>query len=189
VPPQIRSFSTPKEWESWLSKNHTLLEGIWLKFFKKASGVKSVTYEEALDAALCYGWIDGQLKPYDQKSWLRKFTPRRPGSPWSKRNIEHVGRLTRAGQMKRAGLKEVKEAKADGRWKNAYDPGSTMKLPSDFLKRLSKDRGAKEFLSTLSKSNIYAIGWRLQTAKRPETREKRMKAILAMLSKREKFHG
>ena len=185
----IRSFSTPSEWESWLSKYHTLHEGIWLRFFKKDSGVKSVTYKEALDGALCYGWIDGQLKPYDKKSWLRKFTPRRPGSSWSKRNIEHVGRLTRAGKMKRSGLKEVREAKADGRWKNAYDPGSTMKLPADFLVRLSKDRKAKEFLSTLSKSNIYAIGWRLQTAKRPETREKRMKAILTMLSKGKKFHG
>ena len=188
-PPQVRSFPTPKQWESWLAKNHKLPEGIWLRFFKKDSGEQSVTYGEALDGALCYGWIDGQLKPHDTKSWLRKFTPRRPNSSWSKRNIQHVARLTRAGKMKPYGLKEVAEAKADGRWKNAYDPASTMKLPADFLVRVSKDPKAKAFLASLSKANVYAIGWRLQTAKLADTREKRMTAMLAMLSKGEKFHG
>jgi uncharacterized protein YdeI (YjbR/CyaY-like superfamily) len=189
VIPEIVSFPSSKLWERWLARNHKLQEGVWLRFFKKDSGVPSVTYAEALDEALAYGWIDGQLKPYDAKSWLRKFTPRRPKSPWSKRNIEHVQRLTKAGRMKSPGLEEVRAAKGDGRWENAYDPGSTMELPADFLKRLSLNKKAKAFFSTLNKSNTYAIGWRLQTAKKPETREKRMAAILAMLAKGEKFHG
>lgn len=187
--PRIFSFRSSKEWERWLAKNQKLQGGIWLRFFRKESGVASVKYEEALDGVLAYGWIDGQLKPYDTKSWLRKFTPRRPKSPWSKRNIDHVGRLTRAGRMKPAGLKEVRAAKADGRWRNAYDPGSTMEVPADFLKRLSRDKKGMAFFATLTKANTYAIAWRLQTARRPETREKRMKAILTMLSNGEKFHG
>ena len=186
--PRIISFASPKEWERWLARNHGLQEGVWVRFFKKDSGVPSVTYDKALDEALVYGWIDGQLKPYDAKSWLRKFTPRRPKSPWSKRNIGHVRRLTKAGRMKPSGLQEVRAAKADGRWENAYDPGSTMKLPAEFLKRLARNKKAQAFFATLNKSNTYAIGWRLQTAKKPETREKRMVDILARLARGEKFH-
>jgi uncharacterized protein YdeI (YjbR/CyaY-like superfamily) len=185
---EILAFASSKEWEQWLSSNYNRLQGVWLRFYKKDAGVPSVSYDEALDEALCYGWIDGQLKPYDEKSWLRKFTPRRPKSPWSKRNIEHVRRLIKSGSMKPAGLKEAAAAKADGRWKNAYDPGSTMTMPADFLKRLSNMKKAKEFFETLNKANTYAIAWRLQTAKNPETREKRIKAILATLAKGEKFH-
>lgn len=187
--PRIIAFATPKEWERWLARNHERQEGVWVRFFKKDSGVPSVTYDKALDGALAYGWIDGQLKPCDKRSWLRKFTPRRPKSPWSKRNIEHVRRLTEAGEMKPSGLAEVRAAMADGRWENAYDPGSTMEFPADFLARLSRNKKAKAFFATLNKSNSYAIGWRLQTAKKPETREKRMAAILAMLARGEKFHG
>lgn len=187
--PQILPFASPKEWERWLAKHRDLSVGIWLRFYKKDSGVASVSYDQALEAALSYGWIDGQLKSYDAKSWLRKFTPRRPKSLWSKRNIDLVRRLMKAGRMKPSGLKEVQAAKADGRWKRAYDPGSTMALPADFLERLSKNRKARDVLATLTRANIYAIAWRLQTAKRPETREKRMKAILTMLAKGEKFHG
>ena len=187
--PEILSFASLREWERWLAKNQGRSEGIWLRFFKKGSGIASVTYDEALDGALCYGWIDGQLKPYDAQSWLRKFTPRRPKSPWSKRNIEHVTRLSRAGRMKPAGLKEVESAKSDGRWEKAYDPGSTMSLPADFLERLSKDRTAKAFFESLNRANTYAIGWRLQTAKRPETRAKRVKELLTMLANGKKFHG
>jgi uncharacterized protein YdeI (YjbR/CyaY-like superfamily) len=188
-PPETLSFATPREWERWLSKNQDRTEGIWLRFFKKASGVPSVTYDEALDGALCYGWIDGQLKPGDARSYLRKFTPRRAKSPWSKRNIDHVRRLTKAGRMKPAGLTEVRAARADGRWESAYDPGSTMTIPADFLERLSTNRKAKEFFSTLNKANTYAIGWRLQTAKKPETRERRLTQILALLARGEKLHG
>ena len=186
---EILSFTSSNKWRQWLASNHKRLRGVWLRFYKKNTGIHSVNYDEALDEALCYGWIDGQIKPYDEKSWLRKFTPRRAKSPWSKRNIEHVRRLIASGKMKSAGLKETAAAKADGRWKNAYDPGSTMIMPADFLKRLSTMKKAKEFFSTLNKANTYAIAWRLQTAKKSETREKRLIAILAMLSKRKKFHG
>ncbi|MCX6121730.1 MAG: YdeI/OmpD-associated family protein [Ignavibacteriales bacterium] len=185
---EILAFTSSKEWRQWLAKNHNRTEGIWLRFYKKASSVPSVTYDEALDEALCYGWIDGQLKPYDERSWLRKFTPRRAKSPWSRRNIEYVQRLIKAGRMKDVGLREAEAAKVDDRWMNAYDPGSTMTMPADFLKRLSRMKKAKAFFETLNKANTYAIAWRLQSAKKPETREKRMKAILAMLAKEEKFH-
>lgn len=159
-----------------------------MRLFKKDSGVATVTYAEALDEALCHGWIDGQLDKYDDKSWLRKFTPRRPKSFWSKRNIEHVNRLIDAGKMKPAGLKEVEAAKADGRWGRAYDSPSAMQVPDDFLTELSKHKKAQAFFKTLNKANTYAIAWRLQTAKRPETRAKRMQAILAMLKRGEKLH-
>ena len=184
----IIAFKSSKEWASWLAQNHTKSSGLWLRLFKKGSGVASVTYAEALDEALCYGWIDGQLDKYDEKSWLRKFTPRRPKSVWSKKNIAHIDRLTRAGKMKSAGRKEVEAAKADGRWKRAYDSPSAKQIPADFLKALSQDKKAKAFFATLNKANTYAIAWRLQTAKRPETRAKRLQAILAKLKKGEKFH-
>jgi len=185
---QIISFKSQKDWAIWLAKNHSTSSGIWLRLFKKDSGVPSVTYAEALDEALCYGWIDGQLDKYDEKSWLRKFTPRRPKSVWSKRNIEHVNRLTRAGKMKPAGLKEVEAAKADDRWDRAYDSPSAMRVPDDFLEELSKNKKAKAFFETLNKANTYAIAWRLQTAKKPETRAQRMKAILDLLAKGQKLH-
>lgn len=181
-------FKSPEEWASWLAKNHAKSSGLWLRLFKKDSEFASVTYAEALDEALCYGWIDGQLDKYDEKSWLRKFTPRRPKSVWSKRNIAHIDRLAQAGKMKPSGRKEVEAAKADGRWKRAYDSPSVMQVPADFLKVLSKDKKAKAFFATLNKANTYAIAWRLQTAKKPETRAKRMQAILARLKKGEKFH-
>jgi uncharacterized protein YdeI (YjbR/CyaY-like superfamily) len=185
---KIIPFKSQKEWERWLSKNHDKFNGIWLNFFKKDSGIKSINHEEALDEALCYGWIDGQAKPYDEKSWLQKFTPRRKKSIWSKRNRENIERLTKAGKMKPAGLEEVEKAKADGRWQKAYDSQSNMKMPEDFLKLLSKNKKAKKFFDTLNKTNTYAIAWRLQSAKKPETRERRMKKFLEMLSKGEKFH-
>jgi uncharacterized protein YdeI (YjbR/CyaY-like superfamily) len=185
---QIISFKSQKEWERWLAKNHAISDGIWMRLFKKDSGVPSVTYAEALDEALCYGWIDGQLDKYDDKSWLRKFTPRRPKSVWSKRNIGHVDRLTRAGKMRPTGLKEIEAAKADGRWRQAYDSPSAMQVPEDFLQELSKNKKAKAFFETLNKANTYAIAWRLQTAKKPETRAKRMKALIEMLKKGEKLH-
>jgi uncharacterized protein YdeI (YjbR/CyaY-like superfamily) len=186
---EILAFESAREWERWLSKNHNRTEGVWLRFFKKDSAIPSVSYGEALDGALCYGWIDGQLKPYDEKSWLRKFTPRRAKSLWSKRNIDHIARLTEAGRMKPSGATEVEAAKADGRWEKAYDPGSTMELPKEFLEKLSRNKKAAAFFKTLNKANTYAIAWRLQTAKKTETREKRMKEILAMLARGEKLHG
>jgi uncharacterized protein YdeI (YjbR/CyaY-like superfamily) len=184
----LMEFTTPKEWLKWLSKNHPASNGVWLKFHKKISGLKSMTYMETLEEALCYGWIDGQAKPFDSNSWIQKFTPRRPKSIWSKRNTERVMKLIEEKRMQPAGLKEIEKAKADGRWQKAYDSPGTMTLPDDFVKQLSKNKKAKAFYESLNKANKYAIAWRLQTAKKPETKEKRMKVILAMLAKEEKFH-
>lgn len=184
----IIPFSSPAEWEQWLEQNHPVSKGIWLQMFKKGSGIASVNYAEALDVALCYGWIDGQLKSLDKLSYMQRFTPRRPKSIWSKRNIEHIARLTTEGRMKPAGIKEAEAAKADGRWEVAYDGQGTMNLPADFLEELTKHKKAFAFYESLNKANKYAIAWRIQTAKRPETREKRMKDILEMLGKEEKFH-
>jgi uncharacterized protein YdeI (YjbR/CyaY-like superfamily) len=161
---------------------------VWLRFYKKGSGITSLNYAQALDEALCYGWIDGQSKTSDEKSYLQKFTQRRARSIWSKRNIEHIARLTEEGKMKPSGLKAAEAAKADGRWDMAYDSPGNMSIPEDFLLELSRDKKAFAFFETLNKANTYAISWRLQTAKKPETREKRMKIILGMLSRGEKFH-
>lgn len=184
----IIAFASGKEWENWLVKNHASSNGIRLKFAKKNSGIATVTYDEALKTALCYGWIDGQLNKFDDKHWLIKFTPRSPKSIWSKRNCEFVAKLITEGKMQPAGLEKVEAAKKDGRWEAAYDSPKNMIIPDDFLKELAKDEKAKAFFETLNKANTYAIAWRLQTAKKPETREKRMKAILAMMAKGEKFH-
>lgn len=184
----VKSFATAKEWSEWLAKHHDTSGGVWLQIFKKGSGKETVTYDEALDEALCFGWIDGQKRGYDETSWLQKFTPRRPKSLWSKRNREHVARLIEEKRMKPAGLKQVEAAKKDGRWDQAYDSPKKMEVPADFLKELKKDKRAYEFFKTLNKANTYAIAWRLQTAKKPETREKRMKAILAMLARGDKLH-
>jgi len=184
----IIAFSTAKEWEEWLAKSHAVTKGVWLRLFKKGSGTATVTHAEALASALCYGWIDGQLKKHDEESWLRKFTPRRPKSIWSKRNREIVEELIEAGKMMPTGLKEIEAAKADGRWDRAYDSPSKMTVPEDFLKELSKNKKARVFFETLNKANIYAIAWRLQTAKKPETQAKRAKSIIEMLAKRNAFH-
>jgi uncharacterized protein YdeI (YjbR/CyaY-like superfamily) len=185
---EVIPFASQLDWELWLEKNHAASKGIWLRFYKKATGINSVYYADALDVALCYGWIDGQLKKYDEVSYIQRFTPRRPRSNWSKRNIEHISRLTKEGRMKPAGLKEAEIAKSDGRWDIAYNPQSEMTTPSDFLSELSKDKKAFAFYESLNKANKYAIAWRLQTAKRPETREKRMNEILKMLARGEKYH-
>ncbi len=182
------SFASAAIWEEWLEQNHTVSKGIWLQMYKKGSGIPSVYYAEALDVALCYGWIDGQLKSIDELSYMQRFTPRRPKSLWSKRNIEHIARLTKEGRMKPAGLKQAEEAKADGRWDVAYDGQGTMNLPADFMEELTKHKKAFAFYESLNKANKYAITWRIQTAKRPETREKRKKEILGMLLREEKFH-
>lgn len=183
-----KSFKTQNEFRSWLEKNHKISTGIWLKFFKKNSNVESIIHDEALDEALCFGWIDGQLNKGDDKFYLQKFTPRRPKSIWSKRNADRVLELIKLKRMKPAGVKEVDAAKKDGRWEKAYDSPGNMKIPDDFMKMLSKDKEAQKFFKTLNRTNLYSIAWRLQTAKKPETREKRMLKILDMLSKGEKFH-
>jgi uncharacterized protein YdeI (YjbR/CyaY-like superfamily) len=175
-------FNNPKELHKWLAKHHQQTSGIWLRIYKKASGKSTVTYQEAVDEALCYGWIDGQKRSYDTESYIQKFTPRRPKSPWSKINTGKVERLIKAGRMKPAGLKQIEGAKADGRWAKAYDSSSTAKMPQDFMRAVSKNKKAKAFFATLTKANTYAIFYRLQSAKKPETRERRMKQILEMLA-------
>ena len=181
-------FENTKKFRNWLEKNHTRCEGIWLKHFKKTSGVKSISPIEALEQALCFGWITGKPKKYDEKSWGIKYMPRRKGSLWSKINVGIAKRLIKEGNMSLPGLKEIQEAKKDGRWKRAYDPQSKSKIPDDFLTDLKKDKKAEKFFNTLNKTNLYSIFWRLQTAKTQETREKWKKRIIEMLSKGERFH-
>jgi uncharacterized protein YdeI (YjbR/CyaY-like superfamily) len=186
---KIISAASAAKWEAWLNKNHLKSSGVWLRLFKKSSGAQTIARADALDLAICHGWIDGQAKPFDAESWLQKFTPRRPKSIWSKINKQHVARLVKSGKMKAAGLAAVAAAKSDGRWKAAYDSPKNATIPSDFLKKLSRNRRAKEFFATLNRTNLYSIVWRLQTAKKPETRARRMKAILEKLAEGEKFHG
>ena len=185
---EVMSFANPQELRVWLLANSDRSEGIWLQIYKKASGVTSVTYAEALDQALCFGWIDGQRKSFDGQSWIQRFTPRRSKSGWSKINTQHAERLIESGEMTPTGLKEIKAAKADGRWTAAYDSFTNACIPEDFLKKLAQNKMAFVFFKTLNKTNLYAIAYRLQTAKKPETRERRIQAIIEKLSRREKFH-
>jgi len=185
---EIVAFPSVAKCEQWFAKHHADTDGVWIRFFKKASGEKTVTYEEAVEVALCYGWIDGVKSTHDGVSYKLKFTPRRKRSMWSQTNVERVARLTKEERMKPAGLLQVESAKADGRWDNAYAPASTMAVPADFLQLLAKDKKAKAFYESLNKANTYAIAWRLQTAKKPETRERRMQAILKMMKEGKKLH-
>jgi uncharacterized protein YdeI (YjbR/CyaY-like superfamily) len=154
---EIKNFPSTSAFREWLASHHGQTGGIWLRFLKKTSGEKSLTYPEARDEALCYGWIDGQAKAYDERSWLQRFTPRRSASPWSKINTQHAERLIKAGRMTPAGLKQVEEAKADGRWSAAYDSPGNAAPPEDFLTELDKNKKAKAIFTTLNKANIYAI--------------------------------
>lgn len=181
-------FSTQKKWRSWLTKNYDKVDGIWMLLYKKDSGVKSITYDEALEEALCFGWIDGLRKKYDDKSYIQKFTPRRKRSIWSKRNRAKAEKLIKEGKIHKAGLVEIKKAKQDGRWEKAYDSHTTMKIPNDFLEELSKYPKALAFFKSLNKTNLYSIGFRLQTARKPETRRKRMQLIIEMMKQGKKFH-
>ena len=184
----VVQFESTEKWEQWLEQNHEVTTGVWVRIFKKDAGKKSVTYSEALDGALCHGWIDGQKQKFDNLSWLQKFTPRRAKSGWSKNNTQRAEQLIRAGKMKPAGIKEVEEAKQGGRWEKAYDSPGNALIPDDFRQKLDKNKKAKAFFTTLNRANTYAISYRLQTAKKAETREKRMNKIIEMLSRGEKFH-
>jgi len=185
---EILSFRSPAQFRKWLVANRRQSGGVWLRICKKGAEESSVTYAEALDEALCFGWIDGQKRRHDDSSWLQKFTPRRPKSGWSKINTQHAERLIRAGRMKPPGYAEIDAAKKDGRWTAAYDSPSKSAIPEDFLAALRKNKKAAAFFETLNKANLYAIAYRLQTAKKPETRQKRMEAILAMLTKSQPLH-
>ena len=184
----MMTFTNPQDLRVWLATNCHQSDGVWLRIYKKQSGVRSVTYAEALDQALCFGWIDGQKKAYDEQSWLQRFTPRRSKSGWSKINTKHAERLIESGEMTPAGLKEVNAAKADGRWEEAYESFGGAVIPEDFLKKLALNKAASAFFKSLNKTNLYSIAYRLQTAKKPETRERRIQAIIEKLSRGERFH-
>ena len=170
----ILPFASASAWEGWLAAHHAGADGVWIKMAKKASGTASVTHDEALDVALCYGWIDGQKGSYDERAWVQKFTPRTKRSPWSEINRGHVARLIEQGRMRPAGLAEVERAKADGRWENAYGSQSMMQVPADLQAVLDADPAVAAAFAGLSKTNRYAILYRLHDAKRPETRAKRL---------------
>jgi len=181
-------FESLQEWENWLDAHHAQPQGVWLKIAKKGTPVSSVSYADALDGALCYGWIDGQKKPYDSAFWLQKFTPRRPKSVWSKVNTDKAARLIEAGAMKPAGQREVDAAKQDGRWDAAYEPQSNLAIPDDFQVELDRHPQAKAFFDTLNKVNRYAMCYRIATAKKPETRQARIDKFIAMLAQGEKLY-
>ena len=181
-------FASKKKWTEWLVKQHDKSGGVWLKIAKKDSGIASVSYDEALESALCYGWIDGQKKGFDDKYWLQKFTPRGPKSIWSKINTEKVERLIEGGEMMPSGLKAIEAAKKDGRWDAAYASQKNISIPEDFQSALDKSKKAKAFFETLKSAERYSFLFRIQTAKKAETRAKRIQQFIEMLEKNEKFH-
>jgi uncharacterized protein YdeI (YjbR/CyaY-like superfamily) len=184
----ILPFASREAWEAWLEEQHAVSQGVWLKLAKKGSGIETVTFAEALDVALCYGWIDSQADKFDGNYWLQRFTPRKPRSKWSQVNREKVAKLVEAGRMNPAGLREVERAKADGRWDAAYEPPSTATVPDDLRAELEKNVAAREFFETLNSTNRYAILHRIQDAKKPETRARRIAKYVAMLAEGKKLY-
>ncbi len=184
----VLAFASQDEWEAWLDAEHATSDGVWVKFAKKGSGVETVVYAEALEVALCYGWIDSQVMSLDERFYLQKFTPRRSRSKWSRINREKIEQLTNAGRMKPAGLEQVGLAKADGRWDAAYASPSTIEVPEDLQKALDANPKAAEFFATLSGSNRYAILYQLEDAKKPETRARRLEKFMGMLERGEKVY-
>lgn len=182
------AFATQQEWEAWLDVHHADTPGLWLKIAKKEAGERSVTYAEALEGALCYGWIDGQKAALDDQHWLQKFTPRRSKSIWSKANREKAEALVAAGRMRAAGLHQVELAQADGRWESAYDGQSTMSVPEDFQRALDHHAAAQEFFAGLNSANRYAILFRIHAAKKPATRAARIQQFIEMLARHENIH-
>ncbi|KAK4123137.1 hypothetical protein N657DRAFT_634336 [Parathielavia appendiculata] len=180
--PAIQLFENAAAWETWLETNHTDATGLWLKISKKGSGIASITYDEALDVALCFGWIDGQKKSHDEHHFLQRFTPRRKNSMWSKRNVNKVAVLIAAGRMRQAGQAEVDAAKADGRWEKAYSSSSTMEVPDDFQAALDRNRKAKTFFESLGKTKRYSFLWRIVTAKREDTRRRNIEKFVGILA-------
>jgi uncharacterized protein YdeI (YjbR/CyaY-like superfamily) len=185
---RLLAFAQPREWAAWLSSNHASSPGVWLKLFKKASGTRSVTYPEALEVALAWGWIDGQKASYDDKAWLQKFTPRGPRSIWSKINREKALALIERGEMKPPGLAQVERAKKDGRWDAAYDSQSRATVPDELAAALAANPRAAEFFATLNSTNRYAVLFRIQTAKKAETRARRIAQFVEMLARHEKLY-
>lgn len=165
-------FLNVTDWESWLHANNNKYQAIWLKFAKKNTGAHSINYDEALQIALCYGWIDGLINKYDEMYYLTRFTPRKAQSVWSKGNRELAQQLIKQKKMKPSGLKTIESAMANGNWDSAYDGSKTITVPKEFLTELAKDKSLHEFYTSLNKANLYAIAWRMQTAKTPEIQKK-----------------
>jgi uncharacterized protein YdeI (YjbR/CyaY-like superfamily) len=186
--PPILSFQNQHAWEDWLSRNHSKVPGVWVRLAKKGSKVRSLTYSEALDSALCFGWIDAQKKPESSIAWLQRFTPRGQRSIWSKINRQKATALLECGRMRDSGLKEMLRAKQDGRWEGAYDSPANATVPEDFQSALDKSSEAKTFFATLERRNRYAILFRIQTVKKPETRARKITEFIAMLERHEKIH-
>ncbi|HEX2070327.1 MAG TPA: YdeI/OmpD-associated family protein [Thermoleophilaceae bacterium] len=182
----VLPFRTQADWEAWLEGNHADSQGVWLKIAKKASGIETVTHLEALDVALCFGWIDGQRKGLDETWFLQRFTPRRARSRWSQVNRDNVERLTAEGRMRPAGMREVERAKQDGRWEAAYPSVRTIEVPPDLRQALDAEPAAAKLFAELDSRNRYAILYRLHDAKRPETRARRIERFVAMLARGEK---
>ncbi|HEV8410327.1 MAG TPA: YdeI/OmpD-associated family protein [Gemmatimonadaceae bacterium] len=181
-------FKSQAHWHAWLEKNHENQEGVWVQFAKKDGGAVTCTYDEALETALCFGWIDGQLKAHDEETFVRKFTPRRARSIWSKVNRAKAERLIESGRMKTPGLKAIERAREGGEWDSAYDSARTAMVSPDFQDALDSAKGAAAFFAKLDSANRYAMLWRIQTARGPALRAKRIAEIIAMLKKKETFH-
>jgi uncharacterized protein YdeI (YjbR/CyaY-like superfamily) len=184
----ILAFAGPPDWEDWLAEHHAASAGIWLRLAKKASGTASVTYAEAIDGALCHGWIDGQRRSHDEGSFLLRMVPRRPDSVWSKINRERAGWLRTHGRLKPAGEEAIRRAQASGRWDGAYDPPSKSKVPADLEAALGARPKAKAFFATLNAQNRYSILFRVQTAKKPETRARRIAEFVKMMAAGKKIY-
>jgi uncharacterized protein YdeI (YjbR/CyaY-like superfamily) len=184
----ILPFASARKWDSWLDEHHRTSKGLWLKIAKKGSGIDSLDYAEALDVALCHGWIDGQKGALDDTFWLQRFTPRGPRSKWSKVNVDKALALIESGRMKPAGLAAIEQAQGDGRWEQAYDSQSKATVPEDLQRELDRNPDAAEFFATLDSVNRYAVLYRIHEAKKPETRARRIEKFVAMLERREKLH-
>lgn len=181
-------FKSARAFEAWLKKHHARSDGLWLKIAKRGAREASVTYPEAVEIALCWGWIDGQKKGLDDQHFLQRFTPRRARSVWSKINVDKVAALIEAGRMQAPGYAQVEAAKADGRWARAYDGARTAVVPEDLLAALEAEPRAKAFFATLKASNRYAVLWRIQTAVKAETRARRIAQLVEMLARGEAVH-
>ena len=184
----MAAFASAEEFERWLEENHEASPGVWMKIAKKGTGVPTATHAEALELALCFGWIDGQRQAHDDTWFLQRFTPRKPRSRWSRINRDKATALIASGSMRPAGLREVERAKADGRWDAAYEGQRSATVPDDLQAALDASPRAAEFFKTLSSQNRYAILYRLQDAKRPETRARRLEKFVGMLERGETLH-
>lgn len=185
----ILTLKSQADWEAWLEQYGAKEQGVWLRIAKKGAEHPTVTYAEALGHALCFGWIDGKKKSQDDHYWLQRFTPRKPKSIWSKINKSKAEALLAAGRIRAAGLREIERAKKDGRWDAAYSSSSTAEVPDDLQEALEANQKAKAYFATLDRQNRYAVLFRVQNCKKPETRAKRIAQYVQMLSKGEKIHS